>query len=214
MQQFPNPFNNFTIKAQEALKRAHDLAVERGQSSMSAMHLLAALLLQEEGVIGAILERLEIDYVQFSDMVLDQLDERRGSFVLTPNQQFYLTPELARVIESAHKVASFLKDEYISTEHLFLALLEVPSKAKEFLDKFRIDREDVFKALTSIRGSQRVTDENPEAKYQVLEKYARNLTRLAREEKLDPVIGRDAEIRRVVQVLSRRTKNNPVLIGG
>ena len=213
MQQFPNPFNNFTIKAQEALKRAHDLAVERGQSSMSAMHLLAALLLQEEGVIGAILERLEIDYVQFSDMVLDQLDERRGSFVLTPNQQFYLTPELARVIESAHKVASFLKDEYISTEHLFLALLEVPSKAKEFLDKFRIDREDVFKALTSIRGSQRVTDENPEAKYQVLEKYARNLTRLAREEKLDPVIGRDEEIRRVIQVLSRRTKNNPVLIG-
>ncbi|MBI2052690.1 MAG: AAA family ATPase [Candidatus Ryanbacteria bacterium] len=207
------PYQNFTIKAQEALKRAHDLAVERGQSSLNAMHLLAALLLQEEGVITSIMERLEIDYMQFSEMVLDLLDERKGSYVLTPSMQFYLTPELARVIEAAHKVALFLKDEYISTEHLFLALLEVPSAAKDALDRFKIDREDVLKALTTIRGSQRVTDENPEAKYQVLEKYARNLTRLAREEKLDPVIGRDEEIRRVIQVLSRRTKNNPVLIG-
>jgi len=213
MPPFNNPFSNFTIKAQEALKRAHELAVERGQNSLSAMHLLGALLLQEEGVIASILERLEIDYVHFSDAILDMLDERRGGFVLTPNQQFYLTPELARVIEAAHKAAAMLKDEYISTEHLFLALLEVPSRAKEILDKFRIEKEDVFKALQSIRGSQRVTDENPEAKYQVLEKYARNLTRLAREEKLDPVIGREEEIRRVVQVLSRRTKNNPVLIG-
>jgi len=213
MQPFNNPFNNFTIKAQEALKRAHELAIERGQSSLGAMHLLGALLLQEEGVISSILERLEIDYMQFSDVVLDILDERKGSFVLTPNQQFYLTPELARVIESAHKAAAFLKDEYISTEHLFLGLLEVPSKAKEILDKFKIEKEDVLRALQSIRGSQRVTDENPEAKYQVLDKYARNITRLAREDKLDPVIGRDDEIRRVIQVLSRRTKNNPVLIG-
>ena len=213
MQPFNNPFNNFTIKAQEALKRAHELAVERGQNSLGATHLLGALLLQEEGVITLILERLEVDYIQFSDAVLDLLDERRGSFVLTPNQQFYLTPELARVIEAAHKVAAFLKDEYISTEHLFLGLLEVPSKAKEALDKFKIEKEDVLRALQSIRGSQRVTDENPEAKYQVLDKYARNITRMAREEKLDPVIGRDEEIRRVVQVLSRRTKNNPVLIG-
>ncbi|MEK7576132.1 MAG: AAA family ATPase [Patescibacteria group bacterium] len=207
------PFNNFTIKAQEALKRAHDLAIERGQSSLNAMHLLASLLLQEEGVISSILDRLEIDYMQFSDIVLDLLDERKGSFVLTPNQQFYLTPELARVIEVAHKAAALLKDEYISTEHLFLALIETPSKAKEILDKFKIDKEDVLKALQTIRGSQRVTDETPEAKYQVLEKYARNITKLAREDKLDPVIGRDDEIRRVIQVLSRRTKNNPVLIG-
>jgi ATP-dependent Clp protease ATP-binding subunit ClpB len=213
MQPFNNPFNNFTVKAQEALKRAHELAIERGQSSLSAMHLLGALLLQEEGVISTILERLEIDYLQFSDMVLDILDERKGSFVLTPNQQFYLTPELARVIEAAHKSAAFLKDEYISTEHLFLGVLEVPSKAKEVLDKFKIEREDVLRALQSIRGDQRVTDEHPEAKYQVLEKYARNITRMAREEKLDPVVGRDDEIRRVIQVLSRRTKNNPVLIG-
>lgn len=214
MPPFNNPFNNFTIKAQEALKRAHDLALERGQNSLSAMHLLASLLLQEEGVIVAILERLEIDYMQFSDIIFEMLDERRAStFNTAPNQQFYLSPELARVIEGAHKAAAALKDEYISTEHLFLGLLEVNSKAKEVLDRFKIDKEDVFKALTSIRGSQRVTDENPEAKYQVLEKYARNITKLAREEKLDPVIGRDEEIRRVVQVLSRRTKNNPVLIG-
>ncbi|MSR76447.1 MAG: hypothetical protein EXS68_02550, partial [Candidatus Ryanbacteria bacterium] len=106
MPPFNNPFNNFTIKAQEALKRAHDLAVERGQNSLGAMHLLGSLLLQEEGVISAILERLEIDYMQFSDVVFDILDERRGTFVLAPNQQFYLTPELARVIEAAHKVAA------------------------------------------------------------------------------------------------------------
>lgn len=207
------PFGNFTVKAQEALKRAHELAVERGQTSLNAMHLLGALLLQEEGVISSILERLEIEYMQFSDTVLDLLDERKGSFVLTPSMQFYLTPELARIIEAAHKAAAYLKDEYISTEHLFLGLLEVPSQAKDILERFKLDKEDVLKALTSIRGVQRVTDENPEAKYQVLEKYARNLTRLAREDKLDPVIGREAEIRRVVQVLSRRTKNNPVLIG-
>ncbi|MEK7643523.1 MAG: AAA family ATPase [Patescibacteria group bacterium] len=207
------PFQNFTVKAQEALRRAHELAVERGQNSINAMHLLASLLLQEEGVIAVVFDRLEVDYMHLSDTILDLLDERKGSTVLTPSSQFYLTPELARVIEAAHKNAAHLKDEYISTEHLFLGLLDVPSAAKEALERFKIDKEDVLKALVSIRGNQRVTDENPEAKYQVLEKYARNLTKLAREDKLDPVIGRDEEIRRVIQVLSRRTKNNPVLIG-
>ena len=207
------PFSNFTIKAQEALKKAHELAVERGQGSLDAMYLLAALLLQEEGVIISLVEKLGIDYQSFADYVLDALDARKSQQLLTPPSQFYITPELARVLEEAHRAAISLKDEYISTEHLFLAFLETPSKARDILDRFHIDKESVLQVLASIRGAQRVTDVEPESKYQVLEKYARNLTRLAREDKLDPVIGRDTEIRRVMQVLSRRTKNNPVLIG-
>lgn len=207
------PFSNFTIKAQEALKKAHELALERSQSSLDALHLLAGLLLQEEGVTVSLLDRLGIDYRAFTDYVFDALDGRSGSNILTPPSQFYISPELARVIEEAHKAALFLKDEYISTEHLFLALIEAPSKAREILERFHVEKEPVLKVLASIRGSQRVTDVEPETKYQVLEKYARNITKLAREEKLDPVIGREDEIRRMMQVLSRRTKNNPVLIG-
>ncbi|MFC1595003.1 ATP-dependent Clp protease ATP-binding subunit [Patescibacteria group bacterium] len=207
------PFSNFTIKAQECLRKAHELAVERGQGSLDALNLLAALILQEEGVIVSVLERLGIDYRALADYTLDALDSRVGSQVVTPSSQFYLSAEVAKVLEEAHKVAVFLKDEYISTEHLFLGLLEAPSKANEILDRFRVEKESVLKVLAGIRGSQRVTDVEPETKYQVLEKYARNLTQLAREDKLDPVIGREDEIRRSMQVLSRRTKNNPVLIG-
>ncbi len=208
------PFQNFTIKAQEALRKAHELALERGQTSLDALHVLGALLLQEdEGMIIPLVEKLGIDYQQFTDYVLDALDSRKGGQVVTPSQQFYLTPELARVLEEAHKAAASLQDEYISTEHLFLGFLETPSKTKEILERFQVDKETVLKVLASIRGSQRVTDAEPESKYQVLEKYARNLTEFARQDKLDPVIGREDEIRRVMQVLSRRTKNNPILIG-
>jgi len=208
------PFNNFTIKAQEAFRKAHELALERGQNALDALHVLGALLLQEdENIIIPLIEKLSIDYQQLTDYVLDLLDARRGSQVLTPAVQFYLTPELAHIIEEAQKEATALYDEYISTEHLFLSFLAVPSKAKEVLERFSVEKDAVLKVLAAIRGGARVTDAEPESKYQVLEKYARNLTKLAREDKLDPVIGRDEEIRRVMQVLSRRTKNNPILIG-
>ena len=207
------PFSQFTIKAQEALKRAHELAIERGANQIDALHLLAALLLQEDGLIPSILDKLEIDHVHLLDMILGGMDATLRTNILSPSHQIYLTPELARVLEEAHKATAFLKDDYISTEHLFLGLLEAPSRAREILAHFSINRESVLRALADIRGSQRVTDIEPENKYQALEKYARNLTRLAREDKLDPVIGRDDEIRRVMQILSRRTKNNPVLIG-
>ena len=207
------PFHNFTVKAQEALKRAHELAIERGHNQIDALHLLGSLLLQEEGLIISVLDKLEIDIQFLLDSVLDKLSGGIRADILTPSPQIYLTPELARVLEESHKVATELKDEFISTEHLFLALMNVPSKAHEILNKFRIDKEGVLRVLSEIRGSQHVTDMEPETKYQSLEKYARNLTRLAREEKLDPVIGREEEIRRVMQILSRRTKNNPVLIG-
>lgn len=208
------PFQQFTIKAQEVLKKAHDLALERSHQQIDVLHLLAALLLQEEGTVDAILEKLEADVSAFIDKLLNLLDSLpRGVMIATPLGQVYLTQDLAKVIEQAHREASQLKDEFISTEHLFLALIEVPSRAKDALEKEALKKETVLRALAELRGGQRITDPEPETKYNVLEKYARNLTRLARQEKLDPVIGRDEEIRRLMQVLSRRTKNNPVLIG-
>src|SRR3989344_3911918 len=209
-----NPFfNNFTYKAQEVLKKAHELALERGHQQIDALHLLAALLFQEESVVGSILDKLEIDRAELSESLMESIDKLPRVALAIPVGQIYFTQDMGRVMEQSHREASRLKDEYISTEHLFLALLEVQSRVKEFLERVRVDRESVLKALAALRGEERVTDQEPEAKYQVLEKYARNLTRLAREGKLDPVIGRDDEIRRVIQVLSRRTKNNPVLIG-
>ncbi len=208
------PFHQFTIKAQEVLKKAHDLALERSHQQIDVMHLLAALLLQEEGTVNVVLEKLEVDISAFIDRVLEVLDGlSRGTTISSPLGQVYLTQDLAKVIEQTHREAAQLKDEFISTEHLFLALIEVPSKAKELLDREGLNKEVILRALAELRGGQKITDQDPESKYNVLEKYARNLTRLARQEKLDPVIGRDGEIRRVMQVLSRRTKNNPVLIG-
>lgn len=208
------PFQQFTIKAQEVLKKAHDLALERSHQQIDAMHLLSALILQEEGTVEAMLEKLEVDVSMLADRLLEMLDALpRGAMIASPLGQVYLTQDLAKVIEQAHREAAQLKDEYISTEHLFLALLGIPSKAKEVLDREGVTREVALRALAELRGGQRITDPEPETKYNVLEKYARNLTRLAKQEKLDPVVGRDEEIRRVMQVLSRRTKNNPVLIG-
>lgn len=208
------PFQQFTIKAQEVLKKAHDLALERSHHQIDVLHLLSALILQEEGTVDAILEKLEVDVPTLADNLLIMLDQMpRGAMIATPLGQVYLTQDLAKVIEQAHREAAQLKDEFISTEHLFLSLIEVPSKARELLERQSLNKEIVLRALAELRGGQRITDPEPETKYNVIEKYARNLTRLARQEKLDPVVGRDQEIRRVMEVLSRRTKNNPVLIG-
>lgn len=209
------PFQQFTIKAQEALKKAHDLALERSQHQIDVLHLLTSLILQEEGTVGEILEKLEVDISAVVDRLLEFLDGLpRGTVISTPLGQVYLTQDLARVIDQAHREAAALKDEYISTEHLFLAIIEVPSRARDLLEReYRLNKESVLRALSELRGGQRITDQDPETKYNVLEKYAKNLTRLAREERLDPVVGRENEVRRVMQILSRRTKNNPVLIG-
>ena len=208
------PFQQFTIKAQEVLKKAHDLALERSHHQIDTLHLLTSLVMQEDGTVEAILEKLEVDISAFAERLFEMLDSMpRGAMVATPLGQVYLTQDLAKVMEQAHKEAANLKDEFISTEHLFLSLFEVGSRAREMLEKEGLGKEVALRALAELRGGQRITDPEPETKYNVLEKYARNLTRLARQEKLDPVIGRDEEIRRVMQVLSRRTKNNPVLIG-
>ena len=208
----PPPFNHFTTKAKEAVRRAHELAVERGQNQVSPLHLLAALLLQEESLIVSALERLEVDLTLLTDTVLESLESAQGGSVLSPSYQLYLTPELVQALERSAKVATELHDEFVSTEHLFIATLDIQSAARELLGRFRISRESVTRALTEIRTQKTAPAEAPK-KFRALNKYTRSLTRMALDNKLDPVIGRDEEIKRVIQILSRRTKNNPMLIG-
>jgi len=219
---------NFTHKAQDAIISAQDLARERGQQQIDALHLLYSLLTQEESLVLNLLQRIGVDFENLKRKTKSALE--RIPVIATPQTfgQFYLTQDMAKVLDRARQEAMKMGDEYISVEHLFLALLAAETKAREILDKAtflqpgggpttlefgKLDYETVLKTLSQIRGGQRITDPEPETKYQVLEKYARNLTSLARQGKLDPVIGRENEIKRLMQVLSRRTKNNPVLIG-
>lgn len=208
----PPPFNQFTTKAKEAIRRSHEFAIERGQNHVSPMHLLAALVVHDDVVLSAIFDKLQADINLLTDSVLEELDGGAGAQVLSPSFQIFLTPDLAQVLENSVKVASSMKDEFVSTEHLLLSVLEVGGAAKELLARFKLNKEIVMHALAEIR-SVKITDATPPKKLKYLPKYSRNLSNLAKENKLDPVIGRDAEITRIVQILSRRTKNNPILIG-
>ena len=203
--------NKFTEKAQEAIVAGQKLAEDQNNSEVQPEHLLLALLEQEGGVVPQIVEKLGVPafrLVQPLQAELDRLPRVYGA-------QLHLSQRLAGVFQRAQEEADRLKDEYVSTEHLLIAIADEQEKgaAGRILRENGVTRERVYQVLTSIRGAQRVTDQNPEGKYQALEKYGRDLTEMARKGKLDPVIGRDEEIRRVIQVLSRRTKNNPVLIG-
>jgi ATP-dependent Clp protease ATP-binding subunit ClpB len=206
------PFQNFTTKAKEAIRRSHELAIERGQNHVNPVHLLVSLVLQEDSMVNSILEKLEIDTVLLTDSLLEAIENPAGNPVLTPSYQIYLTPELAQTIENSARVASALKDEFISTEHLFISLFDIASQAREILSRFKIDKQSVLKILEALRNSK-ITDVNQPKKFRFISKYTRSLTKLASENKLDPVIGRDQEITRIIQILSRRTKNNPILIG-
>jgi ATP-dependent Clp protease ATP-binding subunit ClpB len=206
--------DKFTTKAQEALQDAHGIASERGQQQVDILHLLKALVLQEDSLVLAIFEKMGTD-VKNIDRNIDIAISRLPRLTIMSGNimQAYLTQDMGRVLEQSFKEADKMKDEFVSTEHFLLAMLNTPTKAREVLEGNGLDYDKVLKILAGIRGGEQVTDAEPEARYQVLEKYTKNLTELARKEKLDPVIGRDNEIRRVMQVLSRRTKNNPVLIG-
>lgn len=206
--------NNFTSKSQEAIQRAQFLANENGQQGVEPIHLLAALVTQEEGFVVSVLKKLEVSLPALRgdiDRVMDTLP-RHASVDRGGIGQVMLTPNLANVLQTALQKARQFGDEYISTEHLFLGLLS-DKHLGDFLSSHTITEEAVFAALKDLRGSQKVDSPEPESKYQAIEKYSSNLTERARHGKLDPTIGRDEEIRRVMQVLSRRTKNNPVLIG-
>lgn len=206
------PFNHFTTKAKEAFKKAHELAIERGQNHVNPMHLLAALILQEESIVTAILDKLEVDTILLTDSILEAIESPDAGGTLSPSYQIYLTPELAHAIENSPKVASSLRDEFVSTEHLFIAVLDTQGAARELLNRFKIEKDQVIKVLEELRNTKSA-DIHQSKKPKSLLKYTRNLTKLARENKLDPVIGRDNEISRIIQILSRRKKNNPILIG-
>jgi ATP-dependent Clp protease ATP-binding subunit ClpB len=203
--------DKLTTKSQEALQQAQALAEKRNHQAIDVEHLLFALLGQKEGVVLALLQKLGLPLGTVTERLQKALD--RIPQVTGAAGQTYITPRLKKVIESAEAEAEALKDEYVSTEHLLLAAIQDSGEAGKILKDLGASRDKVLSALVGIRGTQRITDPNPEEKYQALEKYGRDLTDLARKGKLDPVIGRDDEIRRVIQVLSRRTKNNPVLIG-
>jgi len=206
--------DKFTTKAQEALQDAHGISAERGQQQVDVLHLLKALLLQEDSLVLAIIEKFGAD-IKKIDKEIDQALSRLPRLTISTGgmMQAYLTQELGRVIEQSFREAEKMKDEFVSTEHFLLTMLSGANRAKEVLEKNGLNYDKVLKILAEIRGGEQVTDTEPESRYQVLEKYTKNLTELARKEKLDPVISRDNEIRRLMQVLSRRTKNNPVLIG-
>ncbi len=207
-----NP-EKLTIKSQEALQAAIDTARRKGNTQVEPLHLLAALLAQEGGVVSPILEKIGIDRDRFARNV----DEQMALYpsVSGPGAQSgpYLSKRLSELLDRAQEETKTFKDDYVSTEHLFLAFSDFGGTEEKLFRSVGLDREKILKALTEVRGTQRVTDQNPEDKYQALSKFGRDLTEMARSNKLDPVIGRDEEIRRVIQVLSRRTKNNPVLIG-
>jgi ATP-dependent Clp protease ATP-binding subunit ClpB len=206
----PFRFDKFTIKAQEAVQAAVELAASRGNPQVTPVHLLQALVAEREGIVRPLLEKIGVDRGHLERIIeaeVAHLPKVSGGAQPQPDQ------ELVRVFEAATTESHQMKDEFVSTDHLLLALAKVPSKARNLLQLAAIGEKELLAGLQAVRGQTRVTDQNPEEKFQALEKYGIDLTARAGQGKLDPVIGRDAEIRRVIQVLSRRTKNNPVLIG-
>jgi ATP-dependent Clp protease ATP-binding subunit ClpB len=206
----PFRFDRFTIKAQEAVQAAVELAGNRGNPQVTPVHLLQALVGEREGIVRPLLEKIGTDRGHLERIIeaeLSHLPKVQGGAQPQPDQ------ELVKVFETATSESHAMKDEFVSTDHLLLALAKVPSKAKNVLQLAAIGEKELLAGLQAVRGQSRVTDQSPEEKFQALDKYGIDLTKRASQGKLDPVIGRDAEIRRVIQVLSRRTKNNPVLIG-
>jgi ATP-dependent Clp protease ATP-binding subunit ClpB len=207
-------FNRFTIKAQEALQNGQELATSRNHGEFKALHLLSALIADTQSLVNPILTESKVNL----DLLDKNIDENIKKFpkVVTTQAnigQLYLSQELIQILEKAAKIAMSQKDEFISCEHLLLGILDTPSTAQLLLDQSGLKKAEAMKILIKLRGSTRIVDETPESKFNVLKKYSVNLTDKAREGKLDPVIGREEELRRTIQVLSRRTKNNPILIG-
>jgi len=204
-------FDKLTVKAQEAVQRAQNIAQEYSHQQLQPLHLLRALLSEDQGIVRPLLQKIGANVGQLESMVDNEL--KRMAKITGANVELTLGPATMRVFDAAQKQADQMKDAFVSTEHLVLALTQVDDQAKRLLEMNGVDENDILSALKSVRGGQTVQDQNPEEKYQALQKYGHDLVALARQGKIDPVIGRDTEIRRVIQVLSRRRKNNPVLIG-
>ena len=204
---------DFTHKSQEVIIQAQSISREKEQQQVDALHLLLALLSQGESIIITILKRGQVDIESLKRKTEKEIDKISPINTEQTLGSFYLTQDLAQVLEKAKQEAMKMGDEFISIEHLFLSLLVCQTRAKSILQDFKLETDSFLKNLTDVRGNEKITDPNPESKYNVIEKYARNLTEEAKKGNLDPVIGREDEIRRLMQVISRRTKNNPVLIG-
>ena len=204
-------FDKFTLKSQEALSDARNIASENGHQSIEDVHIMSAMLRQTDGIIIPVLQKLEVDPGDFKARV-DNLIKNTPK-VTGGAAQLYISNELNNILEDSFKEARQLKDEYVSTEHILISMAQSKGEIGRLLKESGVTKDRIYQVLVEIRGSQRITDQNPEDKYQALQKFGKDITDLARKGKLDPVIGRDEEIRRVIQVLSRRTKNNPVLIG-
>ncbi len=205
--------DKLTIKSQEAFQEAQRIAESKGNQELQPEHLLLALISDEEGISYQILRKLNVDIQSLHSGMEKEIDRLPKVAGASPLGQLYVSARLKEAMEKAFKEALHLNDEYVSVEHLLLALISVGGPCSELLQRYGVDADKARSAMQEIRGTQRVTDPNPEDKYQALTRYSRDLTALARKGKLDPVIGRDDEIRRIIQVLSRRTKNNPVIIG-
>jgi len=206
-------FDKLTIKSKEAIQAAQQITQNKNNQEIKTAHLVKALLEQPEGVVVPVLQKMGVEPSRVlleTNKLIEAIPQVSGSGA----GQAYLSNDLRKIVDDSFKTANQMQDEFVSQEHLFLTIIkDRKSNSAKKLKQLGIDEQSFLNALTSIRGNQRVTDQYPEEKYQALEKYARNLTDIARQGKLDPVIGRDEEIRRIIQVLSRRTKNNPILIG-
>ena len=208
--------SKFTVKSKEALADAQNIAQDYGNQEITSEHLLYALVKQQDGTVGAIIKKIaatgqeEMLFSNISRELLSEIEKRPK----VSGANLFLSSTLNKILNNSEKVAKNLKDDFVSTEHILISIAEETlESSSKILKKYGISKDIILRALVSIRGDQHVRDQNPEDKYQALEKYGRDLTDLAKRGKLDPVIGRDEEIRRCIQVLSRRTKNNPVIIG-
>ena len=202
-----------TVKAGEAIQRAQELAEQRQHRILRPLHLLKSLIVEEDGLVGPVLQKLGVNVGRLQQQVDGELGRLPQSSGGSPGEPVGAGAEAMRVLNAAKQQADVMGDAYTSTEHLLLALSQVEDQAKRLLSLSGVEERDLLEAVKGIRGGQTVQDQNPEVKLQALEKYGKDLVELARQGKVDPVIGRDTEIRRVIQVLSRRRKNNPVLIG-
>lgn len=208
------PFSNFTSKAKEVIRRAHEIAMERGQNSVSGMHMLAGLLATDDSIVYPILERLDIDSILFHDTVFESVDVSGGvGGTQAPSYQMYIHGDLAEALEKCSQIAKIFNDEFVAPEHIFITLLEMGGDVKEVFSRFKIETEDVVRVVQDLRSQNITSNTVPKPKNKAIKKFTRNFTELARQDKLDPVIGREVEIMRAMQILSRRNKNNPILIG-
>jgi len=207
------PFKNFTSKAREAIRHAHELAVERGQNHVNPLHLLTALVLQDESMVASILDKMQVDTQLLTDVLLENIEAAEGAQTLSATYQMFLSSELAQTIENATRVATTLKNEFVSTEHLFVSLFDIAAPPRQILGRFGIAKQDVLTIIADLKDKKITEGEDGPKKMKHLRKFTVSLTDKAKNNTLDPVIGRDKEINRIIQILSRRTKNNPILIG-